>query len=754
MLISIKHYIIKCFSLISLLLLISNSSPQKSIDYLSYVNPYIGSSGHGHVFVGVSVPFGAVQVGPHNIIKGWDWCSGYHYSDSVIIGFSHTRISGSGCGDMGDILIMPFSGEIRTKRGEQHDISNSCASYYKKNKEKVAPNFYSLAMENGILAEITSTERVAMHRFTYPINESSNLLINLKEGVGDRSIDTELRLIDEYTIQGHRISSGWGPEHSVYFTLISQQPIDKLLVYNDDEFVGENHLKGPGVKGVIVFKQPLTNGLFKVGISSVSAKNALKNIQHEITHWDFDRVKSEAAQKWNNELSKIEIITDDNAKKTIFYTAMYHSFIAPGLYCDVNGEFRGHDKKVYSKTHNNYSTFSLWDTYRAIHPLFTIIQRDKVSDFVNSMLNIFDQQDKLPIWALPGAETNQMPGYSAVPVIADAVVKGIDGIDSERAFNACKVSAMNPKQLGIPVLIKNEFIPAGAVAEETSVALEYAVGDWAIAAMAGKLNKNSDTKYFLKRSNYYKHYFDTEINHMRPKNADGSWLSPYNPFTSVHGHKANFCEGNGWQYTFFAPHDAKGLIDLMGGDENFIQKLDSFFIAKGDLGLFASPDISGLIGQYAHGNEPSHHIAYLYSYAGQQWKSAEKIRYIMENFYTDKPDGIIGNEDCGQMSAWYILSAIGMYQVNPSAGLYVFGSPLFDKVQINLADHKSFVIVAENNSKDNIYIQSVKFNGLAYEKVYISYSDIIKGGSLVFKMGNKPNRKYGAKLVSRPKSKI
>lgn len=485
-------------------------------------------------------------------------------------------------------------------------------------------------------------------------------------------------------------------------------------------------------------------------MSSVSPKNALKNIQHEIKHWDFDRVKHEAAQKWNKELSKIEITTDDKVKKTIFYTAMYHSFIAPSLYCDVNGEFRGHDKKVYSKTHKNYSTFSLWDTYRAIHPLFTIIQRDKVSDFVNSMLSIFDQQGKLPIWALPGAETNQMPGYSAVPVIADAVIKEIEGIDMERAYKACKVSAMNSNQLGISFVMKNEFIPAGAVAEETSVALEYAVDDWAIAAMASKLKKYDDAEYFLKRSNYYNHYFDTKINHMRPKNADGSWLSPYNPFTSVHGHRANFCEGNGWQYTFFSPHDVKGLINLMGGNKNFIQKLDSFFVAEGDLGLFASPDISGLIGQYAHGNEPSHHIAYLYPYAGQQWKSAEKTRYIMENFYTDKPDGIIGNEDCGQMSAWYILSAMGMYQVNPSAGIFVFGSPLFDKVQINFEGNTSFSIIAENNSKDNIYIQSVKLNGLAYDKAYVCYSDIIRGGNLIFKMGNKPKRKYGAKLANRP----
>lgn len=427
-------------------------------------------------------------------------------------------------------------------------------------------------------------------------------------------------------------------------------------------------------------------------------------------------------------------------------------FIAPTLYADVNGEFRGHDDKIYKADYwTNYSTFSLWDTYRTLHPLLTILQPQLVPDMVNSMLSIYDQQGKLPIWPLVGGETNQMPGYSAIPVIADAYLKGFRGFDPERALKYMVASATCNKQRGVPYVMEKGWIPCDKMPEATSIAMEYAVGDWGLAMMAQKMGKEDIYNTFWKRGHYYEQYFDKSINFIRPKMNDGSWRAPYDPFLSIHGW-GDFCEGNGWHYTFFVPQHPEGLISLMGGDDRFASKLDSLFVAEGDMGEQASADISGLIGMYAHGNEPSHHVAYLYVYAGQQWKTAEKVSYIQHNFYTDRPDGIIGNEDCGQMSAWHVLSALGFYQVNPSHGVYVFGSPLFEKVTVNLPEGKTFVIEAPAVSKDNKYIQSVRLNGVSYPKSYITYEDIMKGGTLTFEMGNKPNEQFGAAPADRPRS--
>ncbi len=721
-------------------------------DYAAYVDPYIGSGGHGHVFVGASVPFGAVQVGPQNIFKGWDWCSGYHYSDSIIIGFSHTHLSGTGCSDLGDILLMPYTGDVRTSRGEQDNIEGTASSYYSHANESVKPGFYSLLMDNGVKVELTATERVALHRYTYPAEGERRLLINLKEGIGDMSYDTYLKKVDEYTVEGYRFSKGWSPRHKVFFTLKSEQPIVSLDVFNDDQPAGIDELSGESVKGVITFGENVSTAQVKVAISSVSCENALANLQTELADWDFDGTCEEATRKWNEQLACVNIDTQDERAKKIFYTAMYHMFIAPTLYCDANGDFRGHDDKIYANnTWKNYSTFSLWDTYRTLNPLFTIVRPELVPNFVNSFLSIYDQQGKLPIWPLVGGETECMPGYSAIPVIADAYMKGFTGFDAERAFKAMTASATYEKQKGVPYLLEKGYIPCDKVHEATSIAMEYAVGDWGIALMAKKMGKESDYKEYLKRGHYYERYFDKSINFIRPKMDDGTWRTPYDPFRSVHG-VGDFCEGNGWHYTFFVPQHPEGLIKLMGGDEAFIAKLDSLFIAEGDMGEGASADISGLIGMYAHGNEPSHHVAYLYPYAGEQWKTAEKVRYIQDVFYTDQPDGVIGNEDCGQMSAWHVMSALGFYQVNPSNGVYVFGSPLFPKATIHLPEGKNFEIIAQNNGKENIYIQSVTLNGQPYEKSYILYEDIMKGGNLTFVMGNTPNKAFGAAPENRPKT--
>lgn len=720
-----------------------------SPELLSYVDPYIGSGYHGHVFVGTSVPYGMVQLGPNNIHKGWDWCSGYHHSDSILIGFSHTHLSGTGCTDLGDILLMPLN-EIRTPRGNQDDIRNGYASRYSHQNEVVRPEYYSLLIDRyQIKAELTATDRVGFHRYTYPKGKPASLLIDLREGNGSNAYDSYIRQIDDYTVEGYRYVKGWSPSRKVYFVLKSNQKIKQFTAYDDNTPQPWNQLKVPSVKSVLTFGQ-VEEVKIKVALSSVSCENAALNLQSELNHWNFDAVVTESARRWNQELSKWVIETDNEAYKRIFYTAHYHTMIAPTLFCDVNGEYRGMNDMIYTDSERaTYTTLSLWDTYRALHPLMTLIQPDMVDKVIRSMLSIYRQQDKLPIWPLMSGETNQMPGYSSVPVIADAYLKGFTGFDANQALQAMQATATYVHQKGIPFILEKGYIPADKVHEATSIALEYAVDDWGIAAMARQMGHSKVADEYAQRAQYYKNYFDSSIHFIRPKLSDGSWRTPYDPARSIHT-VGDFCEGNGWQYTFFVPHDPYGLITLFGGDKPFTDKLDEFFTNNDSMGEGASSDITGLIGQYAHGNEPSHHVAYLYAYAGEQWKTAEKVRFIMDHFYTDQPEGIIGNEDCGQMSAWYLLSAMGLYQVNPSDGVFVFGSPLFKKATMKVRGDKTFTIEAPSNSPENIYIQKVFLNGQPYHKSYITYQDIIQGSTLRFVMGPKPNKRFGKDATQRP----
>lgn len=721
----------------------------KSEGLLQYVDPYIGSGYHGHVFVGTSVPYGMVQLGPSNIHKGWDWCSGYHYSDSILIGFSHTHLSGTGCTDLGDILIMPLN-EIRTPRGNQDDIRDGYASRYSHDNEIARPEYYSLLLDRyNIRAELAATDRVGFHRYTYPEGKPASILIDLREGNGSNAYDSYIRKIDDYTVEGYRYVRGWSPSRKVYFVLKSDKKIEQFTAYDDNTPKPWDQLKVASVKSVLTFGN-VKQVKIKVAISSVSCANAAMNLQEELSHWDFDKTVKMSAGRWNKELARMKVETDDEASKRTFYTAHYHTMIAPTLYCDVNGEYRGMNDMIYTDPKKvNYTTLSLWDTYRALHPLMTIIQPEMVDNVVNSMLSIYRQQDKLPIWPLMSGETNQMPGYSSVPVIADAYLKGFTGFDAEEALQAMKATATYEKQKGVPYVIEKGYIPADKIHEATSIAMEYAVDDWGIAAMARKMGKTGDAATYAKRAHYYKNYFDSSIHFIRPKLEDGSWRTPYDPARSIHT-VGDFCEGNGWQYTFFAPQDPYGLIGLFGGDKPFVAKLDDFFTNNDSMGEGASSDITGLIGQYAHGNEPSHHVAYLYAYAGEQWKTAEKVRFIMDEFYTDRPDGIIGNEDCGQMSAWYLLSSMGLYQVNPSDGVFVFGSPCFKKVEMKVRGGKTFTVEAPNNNKENIYIQKVYLNGKPYNKSYIIYDDIINGSTLKFVMGKKPNKNFGKAPANRP----
>ncbi len=721
----------------------------KSEGLLQYVDPYIGSGYHGHVFVGTSVPYGMVQLGPSNIHKGWDWCSGYHYSDSILIGFSHTHLSGTGCTDLGDILIMPLN-EIRTPRGNQDDIRDGYASRYSHDNEIARPEYYSLLLDRyNIRAELAATDRVGFHRYTYPEGKPASILIDLREGNGSNAYDSYIRKIDDYTVEGYRYVRGWSPSRKVYFVLKSDKKIEQFTAYDDNTPKPWDQLKVASVKSVLTFGN-VKQVKIKVAISSVSCANAAMNLQEELSHWDFDKTVKMSAGRWNKELARMTVETDDEASKRTFYTAHYHTMIAPTLYCDVNGEYRGMNDMIYTDPKKvNYTTLSLWDTYRALHPLMTIIQPEMVDNVVNSMLSIYRQQDKLPIWPLMSGETNQMPGYSSVPVIADAYLKGFTGFDAEEALQAMKATSTYEKQKGVPYVIEKGYIPADKIHEATSIAMEYAVDDWGIAAMARKMGKTGDAATYAKRAHYYKNYFDSSIHFIRPKLEDGSWRTPYDPARSIHT-VGDFCEGNGWQYTFFAPQDPYGLIELFGGDKPFVAKLDDFFTNNDSMGEGASSDITGLIGQYAHGNEPSHHVAYLYAYAGEQWKTAEKVRFIMDEFYTDRPDGIIGNEDCGQMSAWYLLSSMGLYQVNPSDGVFVFGSPCFKKVEMKVRGGKTFTVEAPNNNKENIYIQKVYLNGKPYNKSYIIYDDIINGSTLKFVMGKKPNKNFGKAPANRP----
>ena len=721
----------------------------RSEGLLQYVDPYIGSGGHGHVFVGTSVPYGMVQLGPSNIHKGWDWCSAYHYSDSLLIGFAHTHLSGTGCTDLGDILIMPMN-EIRTPRGNQDDFSRGYASPYSHDSEVARPEYYSVMVERyGIKAELTATDRVGFHRYSYPEGKPASVLIDLREGNGSNAYDSYIRKVDDYTVEGYRYVRGWSPSRKVYFVLRSDVKIEEFTAYDDNDPQPWDQLKVPSVKAVLTFGD-VDRVQLKVALSSVSCENAAMNLNAELPHWDFGKVVDTSAARWNARLERMTVDTDDEAARRIFYTALYHTMIAPTLYCDVNGEYRGMNDMIYTDPEAaNYTTLSLWDTYRTLHPLMTLMQPDMVDKVVNSMISIYRQQDKLPIWPLMSGETDQMPGYSSVPVIADAILKGFSGFNTEEAFQAMKATATYSRQKGVPYVLEKGYIPADRIHEATSIAMEYAVDDWGIAAVARKLGKTADAEIFAKRAGYYRNYFDASTGFIRPKLEDGSWRTPYDPARSIHT-VGDFCEGNGWQYTFFVPQDPYGLIALFGGDRPFTAKLDEFFTNTDDMGEGASSDITGLIGQYAHGNEPSHHVAYLYAYAGEQWKTAEKVRFIMDEFYTDRPDGLIGNEDCGQMSAWYLMSAMGLYQMNPSDGVFVFGSPRFKRIEMKVHGGRTFVVEAPDNSPENIYIRKVYLNGKPYDKSYITWQDIVNGGTLTFIMDKRPDKKFGSAPQSRP----
>jgi predicted alpha-1,2-mannosidase len=727
---------------------------QQKTNLTQYVDPLIGSAKHGHVFVGANVPFGAVQLGPNNIMEGWDWCSGYNYIGNTITGFAHTHLSGTGIGDLGDISIMPATGKILLEKGKTADDQEGYLSKFSHQNEISKAGYYSVLLDKyRIKAELTATERVGFHQYTFKKGaENPHIIIDLIEGIGwDAPVSASFKQLDATTIVGHRNSKGWSNDQRLYFVIKLSQPIKTIALYDSTMVKSGAALSGKKLKAVVNFNAINSEKLqIKVALSPVSIENAILNLKTELPGWDFAATAKKSDEKWEKELSKVKIEAS-NTTKRVFYTALYHTMIAPSLFNDVNKDYLGTDKKIYRKANfNNLTTFSLWDTYRAANPLYTILHQDKVSDVVNTMLAIYKQQGKLPVWHLMGSETNTMVGYHAVPVIVDAYLKGYKGFDANLAFEAVKQSAMQ-KTDGIDYIQELKYIPADKVNESVAKALEYAIDDYCIAMFAKALNKTKDYQYFSKRAQLYKKYFDTDVQFMRGKLADGSWRSPFSPVASKH-REDDYTEGNAWQYTWLVPQDVEGLIGLFGGDKPFINKLDSLFSVKAELGENSSPDISGLIGNYAQGNEPGHHITYLYAYAGQPWKTADLIRKIDHDFYSSKPDGLCGNEDVGQMSAWYVFSAMGFYPVNPANGAYVFGTPLVNNASISLAGNKKFNIKVVGNSAENKYIQKIVLNGKVYSKSFILHKIIMAGGNMQIYMGNKASESWGVKPEDRPVS--
>ena len=703
----------------------SHSSPLTSL-----VNPMIGTGGHGHVFLGANVPFGFVQLGPTNRKDGWDWCSGYHYSDSIIIGFSHLHLSGTGCADLGDIAFLPVL------NAEQREVKFSHRAEY------VSPGYYSVTLDNGIRVELTATERTGLHRYTLPADAATGYLrLDLEQGIGwDKVTECNTRQESPTVISGYRISQGWANHQQVYFVAEFSRPVEARKTSDN----------GQWLLSFVAGDAPL---LVRVGLSAVSIDGAKANLQAEQPCWNFQRTVADAGRKWEEQLQKINIKGGTPDERTIFYTAMYHTMTAPSVFCDVDGQYRGSDGKVRQGNFVNHTTFSLWDTYRAAHPLMTLIHRERQEDIATTMLNIWREQGKLPVWHLMGCETNCMVGNPAIPVLADLVLKGLTK-QKDDIFQAMKASAMLDER-GLKLLKEYGYIPCDLFSDNETVgrALEYALADWCVARVAEKLGRKADQRYFDQRAQSYRKYFDKNTGFMRGVDSKGrySFSDPANPFNPFHSAPKNrdYTEGNAWQYTWLVPHDPHGLVSLFGSEQRFVSKLDSLFIAEGDLGEEAPPDISGLIGQYAHGNEPSHHVLYLYNYVGQPWKGAKLIRRTLSELYRNAPDGLSGNEDVGQMSAWHILSAMGLYQVEPAGGKYIFGSPLFPEITMNVGNGKTFTIRARDVSDENIYIQSARLNGKPYTRSYILYDDIVRGGTLEFVMGQQPSD-FGTKKNDRP----
>jgi predicted alpha-1,2-mannosidase len=760
------------FLLILILILPIFASSENKI---SYVNPFIGTGGHGHTFPGATLPFGMVQLSPDTGIEGWDWCSGYHYSDNSIMGFSHTHFSGTGCADYGEVRIMPIVGNLQTIPGPKEDPSKGYRSKFRHETEIAQPGYYSVFLDDyKVLAELTASQRVGFHRYTFPKSDSSYIIIDLYHRIGDMAEKAWVRIIGNDDIEGYITGGhfcGCRYPHTIYFVAKFSKPFEEFgtwKVFKISKGNREEIMRGKSEPFIGAYVRYSTKEkeqiLIKVALSYTGIEGARKNLQ-EIPHWNFDKVKEEALKKWEEILSLIEV-EGSKEDKIKFYTALYHSFIHPNIFSDIDGKYIGVDDKIYQADYPHYTVYSLWDTFRSLHPLFILIQPQKNIEFIKSFLDIYNQSGWLPRWHKANKETNCMIGTHADSVIADAIVKGLRDFDLQKAYEAMYKNAMvkssslnnlpnnyNNGRIGIEEYKKIGYVPGDMYNQSVSMTLEYAYNDFCLAQVAKILGKEEDYKLFIKRAQNYKNLYDPKVGFMRAKKSNGDWvdsfpISLFKKFDPTDATSPHYTEGNAWQWTFFAPQDPYGLIKLLGGEERFVKKLDEFFTTK--VPIKGPPDITGLIGQYAHGNEPSHHIAYFYVYVKQPWKTQELIRKILDELYGITPDGLPGNEDCGQMSAWYIFSSLGFYPFCPGTPIYILGTPTFEKAIVHFPSGKELIITAENISKENKYVQEVYLNGKPLNRAWIWHNEIINGGTLIFIMGKSPNKNWGTILENLP----
>ena len=727
-------------------------------EYTDSVNVFIGTGGHGHTFPGATLPHGMVQLSPDTRLLGWDACSGYYYDDTSIMGFSHTHLSGTGIGDYGDILFMPVVGEKPLIAGTAENPDEGYRSRFSHEQESARPGYYQvLLQDDSINVELTATLRAGLHRYTYPKASDARLIVDMEPTIhGHQHPVTQIRVVNDSTIAGMKYTVGWAKRHYVYFYAVFSSPFDYKL-YSGTEYQSDStSVTVNTAKAVISFRNLPADGrvLAKVGISSVDEEGARLNVEAEIPNWDFEGVMKQANTAWNEALGKIDIETSDNDSRTVFYTSLYHAFIQPSLASDVDGRYRtmGHEIKQ-DASYTNYTVFSLWDTFRAAHPLYTIVTPEQNQAFIRSLLRKYDEGGILPKWELASNETGTMIGYHAVSVIADAMMKKQCDFDVKKALEACIRSSvydttgvtpmmdrqiLNGKLMPVSIKYKNElgYIPCDKVGGSVSQGLEFAYNDWLIAQMTKEHNRKDLYDKYMELSRNYRNYFDPETKLMRGRLSDGSWITPFDP-ASVQ-RPSNYVEGNAWQWAWFVPQDVEGLMELVGGQKSFEAHLDTLFTTSSELtgDPNAAADVTGMIGQYAHGNEPSHHIPYLYNYAGAPRKTQALVDHILRTLYHNDPNGLSGNEDVGQMSAWYALSAMGFYSFCPGRPVYEIGRPIFDKVTIHLSNGKDFVIQAKNNSVENKYIRSMKLNGEDLAEPRFSHFDLMKGGELIFEMEN------------------
>ena len=726
-----------------------------------YVKIAIGTGGHGHTYPGATVPFGMVQLSPDTYNEGWDWCSGYHYSDSSIMGFSHTHLSGTGASDMLDFLLMPGTGPAKTVPGSRQNPGEGYRSRFSHEEESAEPGYYSVMLRDyGIRAELSATERAGIHRYTFPNSESSHFILDLVHGFGNAPILwANVKIAGSDTITGGRSVKGWAPGREIYFAMQFSKPFVSSEIVSEEKRLDSSVREAKGTSLKCLVHLQTTEGeviLVKTGISGVSAESAQKNLEAEIPDWDFDKVRRAAHAAWSKNLSRIRITTSNARHKKIFYTGLYHMMVAPTLFDDVDGQYRGMDGKIHHLPpgHHNYSTFSLWDTFRAAHPLYTLFLRDRVPDFINCIVRMAQESpDGVPVWPLQAKETGCMTGYHSSSVVAEALTKGFAGIDFSKAYPAFKKRAMQDDYRGLGYYRKLGYIPCDKEEESVSKTMEYAYNDWAVAHIAKALGEEDDSKRLLERCRNYQNLFDATTGFMRPRLENGQWTTPFDPTEMGHSKKwRDYTESDPWETTFTVQHDPAGLIKLCGGPQAFTDKLDALFTTSSQLPPDAPPDIAGMVGQYAHGNEPCHHMAYLYCYAGAAHKTQDRVRKLLEMEYDDQPDGLAGNEDCGQMSAWYLISSLGFYAVDPVSGNYVFGTPLFDRAEVQLENGKTLVVEAKRNSPNDQYIQSVLFNGKPYTKLWFRHADISNGATIVFTLSSNPGEQFGSGEGATPPS--